>query len=102
LTALIRTLNLTPTTVSSLTDPVSITATPAASSSQQIPSQHQTPQYDLGSVTRALRFLITVDDLVWRRSLSSTGPSNLHPEFSEENVAALLVRLELWERAVRR
>ncbi|KAF9235673.1 hypothetical protein BU15DRAFT_77798 [Melanogaster broomeanus] len=104
LAVLTRTLNLTPTNISSLTDPVSIPPTPAASSSQQIslPSQHPTPQYDLTSITRALRFLSTVDELVWKRSLSSSGPNNLQPAFSEENVAALLARLELWERVVRR
>ncbi|KAF8838903.1 hypothetical protein BDN67DRAFT_1012737 [Paxillus ammoniavirescens] len=93
LTVLSRMLKLSPTALSSLTDPVSIPPT--------TPSRNQTTQHDIISITRALHFLDTVDELVWRRSLSSSESCNLQPTFSEENVAALITRLELWERAVR-
>lgn len=59
-------------------------------------------QHDLLSIARALRFLGTVDELVWRRTSTPSGPRTLLPVFSEENVVALVARLELWERAVRR
>jgi hypothetical protein len=98
-----RMLNLSPMSLSSLTDPVSILPTTANSPSHQLsaPSRNGTTQHDITSITRALHFLDTVDELVWRRSLSSSESCDLQPTFSEENVAALLTRLELWERAVR-
>ncbi|KAF9219197.1 hypothetical protein BS17DRAFT_437212 [Gyrodon lividus] len=103
LEALTRMLNLSPTTILSLAKPISIAPTPAGSSPHQLnlPSPNQTPHHDITSITRALHFLSTVDELVWRRSLSSSRPCSLQPTFAEENVTVLLARLELWERAVR-
>ena len=58
-------------------------------------------QHDVASIARALKFLGTVDELVWQRTSAPSGPRTLLPVFSE-NIVALVARLELWERAVRR
>ncbi|KAI9462993.1 hypothetical protein HD554DRAFT_2125979 [Boletus coccyginus] len=78
---------------------------PTASTSLQrsIFPPNPTRQHDVASVVRALEFLGTVDELVWRRaSAAPSGPRTLLPVFSEENIVALVARLGLWERAVRR
>lgn len=79
-------------------------STPAASTPTQrgLSPPIPTRQHDVASITCAVKFLDTVDELVWRRASSPSGPRTLLPVFSEENIVALAARLELWERAVRR
>ncbi|TDL19726.1 hypothetical protein BD410DRAFT_805578 [Rickenella mellea] len=52
----------------------------------------------VSDIHRAVSFVSTVDELVWRRSLHT--PPHEDP-FGEENVHALIERVELWEKAVR-
>ncbi|KAG9308153.1 hypothetical protein JVU11DRAFT_12457 [Chiua virens] len=54
-----------------------------------------TPEYP-ASITRAVNFLSTVDELVWRRTLAPSSAQKLSPVSSEENIAALVTHLELW------
>ncbi|KAG9308476.1 hypothetical protein JVU11DRAFT_11819 [Chiua virens] len=58
--------------------------------------------HDVASIGRAVKFLGTIDELVWRRSSAPSGPRTLSPVSSEENITALVARLELWERTIRR
>jgi len=100
LDALVRSLNLSPSILGSLAS-LSTAATPTSPKQHLFP-QNPARQHDVASITCALKFLGTVDELVWRRTSAPSGPRTLSPMFSEENTVALLARLELWERAVRR
>ena len=95
--ALVRSLNLVPSAMASLSTP----AVPP-SPQQSLSSPNPARQHDVTSITRALKFVGTVDELVWRRTSTPSGPRTLLPVFSEDNIIALVARLELWERAVRR
>ena len=58
----------------------------------------------ISDIRRALHLLERVDQLVWRRSRYPQVPEGVvRPPFifSEENIQALLGRVELWERAIR-
>jgi hypothetical protein len=95
--ALVRSLNLSPSAMASLSTP-----TASTSPQQNLSPPNPTRQQDVASIARALKFLGTVDELVWRRTSAPSGPRTLLPVSSEENIVALVARLELWERAVRR
>ncbi|KAF8441043.1 hypothetical protein L210DRAFT_959868 [Boletus edulis BED1] len=97
LTALACSLNLSLDTIGTLAS-TSKYLSPQQSSFPFNPSR----QHDVASIARALKFLGTVDELVWRRTSAPSGPRTLLPVFSEENIISLVARLELWERAVRR
>ncbi|KAF8549520.1 hypothetical protein OG21DRAFT_1515105 [Imleria badia] len=95
LSALARSLNLSLYAIASMTGSSTLLA-------QQSLFPNPSRQHDVASIARALKFLGTVDELIWRRTSAPSGPRTLLPVFSEENVVALVARLELWERAVRR
>ncbi|KAG6375918.1 hypothetical protein JVT61DRAFT_2786 [Boletus reticuloceps] len=98
LTALACSLNLSLDTIGAVATSTSKYLSPQQGAFPSNPSR----QHDVASIARALKFLGTVDELVWRRTSAPSGPRTLLPVFSEENSVALVARLELWERAVRR
>ena len=65
-----------------------------------VPSQIRC-DLSLEEISRALDFVERIDEMVWRRTSFPMNPS-LAPIFSNSNIEALRVRLELWERMVRR
>ncbi len=79
--------------------------TAATQTPQLAPLEHVCPATaQVGSLEnrRAIDFMRDVDEIVWRRSsrcpLDSEMPQN---PFSEENFAALLDRIKLWENISR-
>lgn len=86
--ALVRLLHISPSTLADL-------AILAPSQSALPPTPGR--EHDVASITCALKFLGMVDELVWQRTSSSSGPCTLQPVFSKENMVALASRLELWE-----
>ena len=62
------------------------------------------PPSSLSDIVRALNLVSYLDGLAWRRHTSQAGPSRTRPAYNiydEENVAALLDRVRLWERTAR-
>lgn len=73
---------------------------------EEVPEINATPSQircdlSLEEISRALDFVERIDEMVWRRTSFPMNPS-LAPIFSDSNIETLRVRLELWERMVRR